>query len=89
MKMTIDDAIKGVEKRILSTCDNDVDHKALETAIAIMRKYQKIKTIIDMDISYHFAKEMRLSAISRVVHCEKQEEQFWKFLDEVDNGDDD
>ena len=46
MGMAIDEAIKGVEKRILPIFDNDADHKALDMAIDTMRKYQKIAEIV-------------------------------------------
>ena len=46
MGMAIDEAIKGVEKRILPIFDNDADHKALDMAIETMRKYQKIAEIV-------------------------------------------
>ena len=42
MGMSIDEAINGVEKRILPIFDNDEDHEALEIALDTMRKYQKI-----------------------------------------------
>ncbi len=47
MGMTIDEAINGVEKRILPIYDNDADHKALVTVIETMRKYQKIEEIVN------------------------------------------
>ena len=89
MKMTIDKAIDTME--YYDECDVTTQYKAREKAVGIMQKYQKLKTILDKiniildtDISYgHYEKEMRLSAISRVIHGKKQEEQFWKFLDEV------
>ena len=47
MGITIDESINGIEKRILPIFDNDADHKALVKAIDTMRKYQKIKQILD------------------------------------------
>lgn len=84
MKMTIDEAIKIIDSTINQGASK-IDC-ALATAIAILRKYQKIQTIVDMNVNYgHYVKEMKLSAISRVVHGKKQEEQLWKFLDEVES----
>lgn len=92
MGMSIKKAIHTME--YYDECDITTQRQARAKAVGVMQKYQKIKTtldkietILDMDISYgHFAKEMKLSAVSRVVHGKKQEEQLWKFLDEVEDG---
>jgi myosin-crossreactive antigen len=49
MGMSIEDAINGIEKRILPIYDNDADHKALVMAIDTMRKYQKIVDIVSLN----------------------------------------
>ena len=46
--MSIDEAINGVEKRILPIYDNDADHKALIIALDTMRKYQKIEQVLNV-----------------------------------------
>lgn len=46
MGMTIDEAINGIEKRILPIFDNDADHQSLVKALDTMRKYQKIEEIV-------------------------------------------
>lgn len=43
MGMSIEESINGIKKRILPIFDNDADHKALETAIDTMRKYQMMQ----------------------------------------------
>lgn len=84
--MTADEALKEINRVISCLTDggNMSDEvRALEFAVDAIHKCQKIKTILDTNVLYrHFAKEMKLSAISKVIDGEKQEEQFWKFLDE-------
>lgn len=88
MEMTIDKSIlymslykQRLEESISDGLEEDIE--AYDVAITSMRKCQKIQTILDMDVPYrHFVKSMKLSAIYNVIKGEKQEDKFWKFLDE-------
>ena len=86
MGMTIDEAISHLDtysSTMGSGQTTQAQHEeSKRVAIEAMHKCQKIKKILDTNVVYSDSDFIKLSAIKRVIDGDKQEDIFWKFIDE-------